>query len=211
MTHSSRHRKDYYEVLGVLPTATLEEIEAAFRTLARKYHPDLRPNDKSAETRFKEVNEAHEVLADPEKRRCYDQSTARGRHHPSFTVEFAREEMPAFCEPGDQVGLELFLNELNDFLEASPAQRATSHRSTPRRSYLDIEAELTLTPEESQHGGLCEFSLKTAPGRSRLLRIRIPPGMHNGSILQVPGEGAVERRTGRRGDLYLHVRVQLGW
>lgn len=211
MTYSPENRKDYYKVLGVLRTATLEEIQVAFRALARKYHPDLCPDDEAAEASFKEANEAHEVLTDPEKRQHYDRMMTGAYRRPPFPAEPTRETMPAFCEPGDPFGMEMFLNDLNSALHTPPAHRPASQRPTPRRSYLDVEAELTLTPEESLHGGLCEFSLATAPGRSRLLRIRIPPGMGDGSILQVPGEGTLERRTGRRGDLYLHIRVRPDW
>ncbi len=227
---------DYYAILGLVRTATPEEIEAAFRSLARKCHPDVCPEDSRAAERFKQVNEAHEVLADADKRRRYDAQRAgprRGR--PAPRPAWTDVKTPAFFD--DEAGMEWFSAPMRDLLDswlgpglagASPATRSFARREG------DVEAELSLSPEEATFGGVLECSLALsgpcpecngrgrwaailcdaclgsgrASGPAEWLRVEVPPGLSHGSVLRVRGAGQLDAVSGRRGDLVLHVRIR---
>lgn len=197
--------KNYYAILGLPSTASAAEIDAAFRSLARKYHPDLRPDQEDAVAQFKLATEAHEVLSDAEKRRDYDRSQRPGRR-----VPISISTMP------------------------SPARsaKAKSHARPSLRS-LDIEAELRLVPEEACRGGRMSLRVSSSmpcpacgeQSRTRcpncdgegtvadacLADLQLPPGLGDGDVLRVPGRGRREVLDGPRGDLYLVVRVRPCW
>jgi molecular chaperone DnaJ len=234
------HGESYYAILGVAPTASLDEIKAAFRNLARRYHPDRRPEDEAATAEFKRATEAYETLSDPAKRRRYDQLVAR--RQPKETGDAAPAvwpkeavspfDVPAGLDPG-----EWFWTRIRPFVDARRQSRGAAPRETGRRGVeLDVQADLVLVPEEAARGGVCAFMFsvnepcKECNGggivsgggcpacygsgflsRRRLLEIDIPPGTRNGSVLRLRGAGKTLPEADAVGDLYLRVRIRPRW
>jgi len=218
--------KDYYKILGVDRNASAKTIKQAYRKLARQYHPDVNPGDKVAEERFKEINEAYEVLSDPEKRKKYDQF---GAHWQQYERMGGRPEDFDWSRwttgsPGGQrvytrtVGPEEFeeilggLGGFSDFFEALFGGMGGRRRTTDFGGYQDIfqersqrsqdvEQPVTITLEEAFRG--TTRMLQREDG-SRL-EVKIPRGVRTGSRVRVAGKGATGQ--GRAGDLYLRVEV----
>ncbi|MDP6757707.1 MAG: J domain-containing protein [Chloroflexota bacterium] len=205
--------KDYYEILGVKRGAKQDEVKAAYRSLARKYHPDVNPGDEKASDRFKEINEAYQVLGDAEKRRKYDQFGADYRRAGSVEEAFRRGGVQDAGVSG--FGFSGF-GGFSDFFEslfgaaagAPPGVRGT--RSARPSRVVDIEHDITVALDEVYHGGLRILNLKVPEpdgrSRNRRLEIKIPRGVRDGSRIRVANEGSL-RTDGTRGDLYLRVRV----
>jgi len=216
--------KDYYGILGVSKTASPEEIKQAFRKLARKFHPDVNPNNKQAEARFKEVNEAYEVLSDPDKRKKYDQFgqywKQAGEGFPSGGVGV---DMGGF-DFSQYGNFDEFINELlGRFGGSSPrgGQQSYSYRTSTGApsgfggfndfgfqdagagATQDSEATIALTFAEAFAGVQRRFSLG-----NETIDVRIPPGAKPGNRLRVRGKGQVNPMTQQRGDLYLKVELQ---
>jgi curved DNA-binding protein len=220
--------KDYYATLGVAKTATDKELKQAYRKLARKYHPDVNPGDKSAEAKFKEINEAYEVLGDPEKRRKYDELGANWRMYEQaeraggpnpfeqggWTVNvgggpggfrtMTEEEMREIF--GTENPFSDFFNTFFGGAESEPGRRGRSGRSRSRRG-RDLEQEIELTLEEADQGVTRRLSIKH-DGHARTVDVRVPPGVGDGSRVRVSGEGERGGGGGTSGDLYLRVRLQ---
>ncbi len=231
--------KDYYATLGVAKTASDKDIKQAYRKLARKFHPDVNPGDKAAEAKFKEINEANEVLGDSEKRRKYDELGANWRMYEQaqrqggaaggrggapfgeWTVNtgggpggfrtMTPEEMEELF--GGAGGENPFSDFFTTFFGGEPgAGRRPSGagqgraRSARARKGRDLEHEIELSLEEAFSGVTRRLSLKH-DGHARTVDVRIPPGVGDGSLVRVSGEG--ERGTGSAsaGDLYLRVRL----
>jgi len=197
--------KDYYEILGVAEDASADEIKRAYRRLARKYHPDVSRED-DAEVRFKEINEAHEVLSDPKKRQQYDRFGTNWRRTGSFDEAFRQSgvRMDGF---GDLFGGGA--SGFSDFFEALFGGRARPQR--PQQA--NVEETLQVSLPEVLNGGRRALTMRvpSPDGRVRQRRIdvTIPRGVRDGQRLRVAGEGAV-RADGSRGDLMLRVRVEDG-
>ncbi|HEY9908328.1 MAG TPA: J domain-containing protein [Thermosynechococcaceae cyanobacterium] len=207
--------RNYYAVLGVARDATVEEIKKAFRKLARQYHPDVNPDNKEAEEKFKDINEAYEVLSDTVKRAQYDQfgkfwkqsgfqsgvgRTANGRDRPPEEVDFG--EFRDFNSFVDQ----LLNRRANAQNGSSPATRDVYRPGTVKSSYTvpprggvrrDAEARLTVPLETAFTGGLERIRLED--GRS--LEVNLPPAMMSGQRVRLKGQG-----TGG-GDLFLKIEV----
>ena len=220
--------KDYYATLGVPKTASEKEIKQAFRKLARKYHPDVNPGDKSSEARFKEVNEAHEVLSDPEKRRKYDELGANWRMYEQ-AQEAGAGQSPFgtwSVHPGagggqyrtmtDEEMRDLFGTEdpFSDFFktffggfEADPGRRTSRGRATRPRSGRDVEHDLELSLEEAFNGVTKRFSMQQQ-GHARTVDVRMPAGVKDGSRVRVSGEGEHGEAGAASGDLYLRIRLR---
>ncbi|MGF1541070.1 MAG: DnaJ C-terminal domain-containing protein [Pleurocapsa sp.] len=213
--------KDYYQVLGVSKTATPEEIKQAYRKLARKYHPDLNPGDKTAEQRFKEINEAQEVLSDPEKRAKYDQfgqywQQAAAGTPPPGAAGFDYSQYGSF---------EDFINELlgrfSGGVGGSTGRRTYSYTTTTpgggfggfedifgggsfqQAPATDTEAAITLTFAEAWHGTQKRLQLD-----GETLNVRIPGGAKPGSRIRLKGKGRISPFSQQRGDLYLTIDLQ---
>jgi len=198
--------KDYYQVLGVSKTATDADIRQAFRRLARKYHPDLNPGDKDAEARFKEINEAHEVLSDPEKRRKYDQfgqywQQAGGGGAGGFNVNVGGFD----ADFSQFANFEEFINELLGRFSTAGTASGWSGGFDPSgfsSTNADVEAEAQISFQEAAQG--CE---KTFQIGSEKVTVTIPAGIKPGTKLRLRGKGRSNPYTQQRGDLYLTVQV----
>ena len=214
--------KDYYSTLGVTKAASEKEIKQAFRKLARKFHPDVNPGDKSAETRFKEINEAYEVLGDADKRKKYDElganwrmyeqgggpqpgwSPGRGAPGGSRSRTMTPEEMESMF--GDA-------NPFSDFFNAFFAQGfgggdAPRAQARPRaRKGRDVEHEIELTLDDAYHGTMRRLAMQQGDGQVRSVDVRIPAGVTDGSRVRVAGEGEAGSGGAAGGDLFLRVRL----
>jgi DnaJ-class molecular chaperone len=219
--------KDYYSVLGVNKTATDKELKQAYRKLARKFHPDVNPGDKAAESRFKEINEAYEVLGDPEKRKKYDELGANWRAYEQAGVHPGAGPPPGFegvwTSPGGSYRTvspeemeELFGDEnpFSDFFKTffgggsgSSGGRRSRARSTRARAGTDVEQPIELTLEDAFHGATLPLSIKH-PTHTRTIDVRIPPGIKDHARVRVPGQGEPGVGGGAAGDLYLRIHLR---
>ena len=221
--------KDYYATLGVTKAASEKEIKQAFRKLARKLHPDVNPNDKAAESRFKEINEAYEVLGDATKRSKYDELGANWRQYEQAQRAgtpdpFAGWNVNTGGAPGGggfrtmtQEEMENLFGDSNPFSDffttffgsAGPSAGAPrgGRGARPRaRGGRDVEHELDLTLDEAYHGTTKRLALSHG-GAARTVDVRIPAGVGEGSRVRVPGEGEAGTSGGPAGDLYLRLRL----
>jgi curved DNA-binding protein len=186
---------DYYQILGVAKTASDEDIKKAYRKLARKLHPDLNPNDKEAHQKFQKVNEANEVLSDPEKRKKYDQYGKDWQHAEQFEQaqqqqQSSRSQRFASGEQGD----------FSDFFE-SMFGGAEQFRQAKFRGQ-DFHAELTLRLQDVMIAQQQILNIN-----EKKVRITIPPGIENGQIIKLKGHGALGANGGPSGDLYITIHV----
>ncbi|MBC8127100.1 MAG: J domain-containing protein [Gloeobacteraceae cyanobacterium ES-bin-144] len=196
--------KDYYTSLGVSRDASPEEIKKAFRKLARKHHPDVAKDKKAAEAKFKEINEANEVLSDPEKRKRYDQ-LGEDWQNPHAGQ---RHRAPGGGGHDFNFGGTGF----SDFFEQY-FSGASAHGSSPppgRRGH-DVEGDILVTLDEAMHGSLRSVSLQTRNPRTgksetQEFQVRIPAGIINGKRIKVAGQGHAGSGGAAAGDLYLRVR-----
>src|SRR6266508_2257403 len=180
--------RDYYETLGVPKTATEDEIRSAFRKLARKYHPDVAKDKKAAEEKFKEINEAYEVLSDPEKRKKYDQLGADWNRPGGF--------QPPPQWQGQQPGGG-FYQWGGDGGGAATAERGA-----------DVEAYIMVTLEEALHGSTRTVSLRRAGSdKVEQYQVKIPRGVREGQRIRLRGQGEAGAGGGKSGDLFLRVRL----
>ncbi len=222
--------QDYYGILGVPKTATQKEIKTAFRKLARKHHPDLNNNDPAAEKRFKEVNEANEVLSDPEKRRRYDELGPRWREYEAWE-KAGRPGQPPFGggqgTPGGFGGegveyrtvspeeLESLFGDADPFSDffhsmfgrAAPPHGTRSRRRVAPRRGEDLEGTTDITLEEAYAGTTRTIEL-SGPDRTRRVEITIPPGVTDGSRVRAAGQGGSGTSGATSGDLYVRVRIR---
>jgi len=220
--------KDYYSTLGVAKTATGKELKQAFRKLARKYHPDVNPNDKTSESKFKEVNEAYEVLGDPETRKKYDELGANWRAYenmPPPGAGGARGFGGGFPGGGgfgggvhtmsEQEMREIFGGAgggFSDFFQAffgGDVEGARSPRGSARsraRRGRDLEQEIELSLEDV-YGGVTRRLQFRLGGQTRSVDVRIPAGVGEGSRVRIAGEGEPGTGSAQAGDLYLRIRV----
>jgi curved DNA-binding protein len=223
--------KDYYSSLGVAKTATEKEIKQAFRKLARKYHPDVNPGDKSAEARFKEINEAHEVLSDPAKRKKYDELGANWRQYENVAPGAGG---PFTGQPGGQWnwsggggggGFRTMTEEevaemfgggdspFSDFFQTffGGGGRSSGERRTRGRSRQqpgpDVEHEFELDLDSAARGGVHRLQLRH-DGEARSVEVRIPAGVADGSLVRVAGEGGRGTGGAASGDLFLRIRLR---
>ncbi|WP_061300809.1 DnaJ C-terminal domain-containing protein [Herbidospora cretacea] len=210
--------RDFYEILGVPRTAGREEIQRAYRKLARSHHPDVN-KDPSAEDRFKEVSEAYEVLSDPETRRRYDAFGRDFRQVPEGVdpAAYARARAgagtggragwaggPAGQEVRFETGEGIDFEDLFGGMFGGRAGRAG--RGWGPMPGADQEAELPLTVEEAYRGGRRTITLPRARG-SRTLEVTIPPGVRDGQRIRLADQGGEGAGGAKRGDLYLIARI----
>ena len=213
--------RDYYETLGVSKTASEDEIKSAFRKLARKYHPDVAKDKKEAEEKFKQINEAYEVLSDPEKRRKYDQ-LGENWNQPGG---FQRPPQWGGGQPGggyhwgggENGGVEFEFGGtgFSDFFEAffgggrgRSAFGGFGQRGTMAERGSDVEADIMVTLEEALHGSTRQVSLRRAGSKkTETYQVKIPRGVREGQRIRLAGQGEAGERGGKSGDLFLRVRL----
>jgi curved DNA-binding protein len=229
--NTSMQYRDYYQSLGVDKSAPQEEIKRTYRKLARQYHPDVNPGDKAAEDRFKEINEAYEVLSDPEKRQKYDQfgsqwqqyertggrpedfwqqwGGAQGGAGPRATYTTINPEdlQDIFGAGAGQGGFSDFFEALfgRGGMGGQPGagfRQEGGYRARPRRGQ-DTEHTVQVTLDEAFRGAT--RSLQWEDGRQ--IQAKIPPGVRTGSRVRFRGEGTPGAAGGEAGDLYLRVEV----
>ena len=223
--------KDYYETLGVPRTASEEDIKKAFRKLARQYHPDVAKDKKVAEEKFKEINEAYEVLHDPQKREKYDQLGSRWKEGAGFEPPPGWEgyggarARPAGEPGGQEYEFHFDGTGFSDFFEQFFGARgrgfnfdgnggsADSFRTArgPMRGN-DIEGDILVTLDEAMRGSVRKISLqrvdpRTGKAETHTFNVRIPAGVHEGQVIRVPGKGGEGASGGPPGDLYLRVQL----
>ena len=225
-------KKDYYEMLGVKRNASEPEIKQAYRRLARKHHPDVNPDDKSAEAKFKEINEAYEVLSDKENRKKYDQFGDRWQYADQFARAQPQTPFRDFGQGGRTTSFHFGGDDLGSLFDelfrgAGPATR----RAQPRRG-RDIESPVEVTLEEAYHGTNRTLSLQVeepcascqgsgwiqnvpcatcqgagAVARRKRLEVKIPAGVRTGSRVRIAGKGQ-PGYGGASGNLYLVISVK---
>ncbi|MGN6729004.1 MAG: DnaJ C-terminal domain-containing protein [Rhodanobacteraceae bacterium] len=196
--------KDYYETLGVKPDANEAQIKAAYRKLARKYHPDV-SKEAGAEEKFKSVNEAHEVLRDKEKRAAYDNLRAGGyRGGDQFRPppDWAQQQHGGF-EFRDSGGFGG--GDFSDFFESLFGQRARAPRGPMRGR--DMRAAVQIDLATAHSGGKQRLGLRDAHGE-RTLEVNIPAGILPGRVIRLAGQGEAGMQGGPAGDLLLEVQVR---
>jgi DnaJ-class molecular chaperone len=230
--------KDYYKVLGVSKGASADDIKKAFRKLARKYHPDVNPGDRKAEEKFKEINEAYEVLSDPDKRRKYDTLGPNWQEQFGFQPGAGRR---SYNYRGSPVDFDTPTG-FSDFFEAlfgrstpqgaGPGSR-TNRNDFRRRAGDNIEQPVEVTLQEAYVGGTRTFNIQSTEvcpicrgtgevggkacancggqgmlARNKRIQVKIPAGVENGSRIRVAGEGQPGIGGGPRGDLFLVISVK---
>lgn len=206
--------KDYYKVLGVAKDASEADIKRAYRKLARKYHPDVNPGDKKAEERFKEINEAYEVLSDAERRRKYDQLGSsyaqwqqRGGAPGGFDWSQWTTPGGVHVEYGDlsdlfgQGGFSDFFNAIFGGMGA-PSAAGAGRRANVQMRGRDVEQQVEITLEEAFHG-----TQRILEKDGRRLEVKIPAGAVTGTKVRIAGEGSAGLGGAPAGNLYLVVKV----
>jgi curved DNA-binding protein len=216
--------KDYYKTLGVSKSASTEEVKKAYRKLARQYHPDVNKKPE-AEKRFKEVNEANEVLSDPDKRKRYDTigpdfaryaNAGNGGGQPgSYTWSYNGQPGSADFE-GDAGAFSDFFRTIfgesggmsGTFSTDDLMGRSRTRRGPRAMAGQDVEHEFEITLPEAYKGLEQQIEVKDQSGKSRRLSVRIPPGVKDGQRIRLAGQGGPGSGGAPAGDLYLRVRVK---
>jgi len=206
---------DYYKVLGLDKTASQDDIKKAYRKLARKYHPDLNPNDKDANQLFQQINEANEALSDPEKRKKYDEYGEHWKNADQF--EQARQSQRANQQgysgaggysSGGGFGTENFSGfrgggDYSDFFESLFGNAgAQSGRGSRKFKGQDYQAEINISLRDAYN-----THKQTLTVNGKNIRITIPAGIANGQTLKLTGQGAPGMNGGPNGDLYITFNI----
>ena len=214
--------KDYYVTLGVARGASDDEIKKAFRKLARKYHPDVAKDKKLGEEKFKEINEAHEVLSDPIKRKQYDELGANWKEGAAYqqpSGQQARRNGTSHHGQADEfhfggTGFSDFFEQMFGGRGASGfSPQGNGARSEPfGQRGGDIEGDILVTLDEVMKGAVRDISLQssdpqTGQSKTYQFKVRIPAGVREGQRIRVPGKGGEGSGQAVSGDLYLRVRL----
>ena len=190
---------DYYKILGIDKTATPKDVKTAYRKLARKYHPDLNPNNKDANKNFQQINEANEVLSDPEKRKKYDQYGKDWQHADEFEKQkqYQSSNSRGSSYSGGQSG------DFSDFFESMFGGAAGGSRGRQvRYRGEDFNAELHLELIDAS-----KTQKQTLTVNGAKIRITIPAGIENGQTIKISGHGGPGINGGPNGDLYITFSI----
>jgi curved DNA-binding protein len=197
---------DYYKILGVDKSASQDEIKKAYRKLARKYHPDLNPNDKEANKLFQQINEANEALSDPDKRKKYDEYGENWKHADQFAGQ-SRTHNPfsggntgggSYTDSGYDFGGGNF----SDFFESMFGGGSGRSRSKARFKGQDLQASLNISLRDA-----AATHKPTITVNGKNLRITIPGGIANGQVIKLKGQGGEGTNGGPNGDLFITINV----
>lgn len=201
---------DYYSTLGLDKSASQEDIKKAYRKLARKYHPDLNPDDEAAKKKFQELNEANEVLTDPEKRKKYDQYGEHWKHGEEYERAQQQYRRPSSGSSGQHNPFEGFdfdyngnydTGEYSDFFEQLFGSRfGAGRKSSFKGQDYNADIELTLLQASATHQ-------QTFSVNGRNIRITIPAGVQDGQKIRLKGQGADGMKGGPKGDLYITFHI----
>ena len=198
---------DYYKVLGVSKNASEKDIKKAYRKMARKYHPDVNPNDPTAEKKFKEVNEANEVLGDPEKRKKYDKYGKDWEHAEAFEQARQSQQRPR-SGGGQQYSGDFGGHDFSDFFEsmfggAGGGGGFSQGGGQVKFRGQDFNAELRLQLRDAY-----TTHKQTLTVNGKNIRITIPAGIENGQTIKIKGHGGPGRNGGPKGDLYITFSIE---
>lgn len=198
---------DYYKVLGVSKSATTAEIKKAYRKLARKYHPDVNPNDKTAEQKFKEINEANEVLGDPEKRKKYDKYGKDWQHGEAYEQAQRQQQSQRQYQhhaSGGFEGASFSEGDFSDFFESmfggGGATRGRGRSAGFRGQDFNAELQLDLRDVYETHKRILNVNGKN-------IRLTIPAGVENGQVIKIAGKGGPGVNGGPNGDLLIQFNI----
>lgn len=190
---------DYYQILGVDKSASDEDIKKAYRKLARKLHPDLNPNDKDAKQKFQQINEANEVLSDPEKRKKYDKYGSEWRNAEQFEQQRQSRQQGQYSNESDYFGDAG--GDYSSFFESMFGAGGGRRQQTKFRGQ-DYNAELKIGLTEAM-----ETHQQTLTVNGKNIRITIPAGIENGQTIKLKGYGAPGVNGGPAGDLYITFNI----
>jgi curved DNA-binding protein len=194
---------DYYKILGIDKNASDEDIKKAYRKLARKYHPDLNPNDAAAKQKFQQINEANEVLSDPEKRKKYDAYGKDWKHADQFEQQ-QQSHRGSAGSSGQWEGGDFGGGDFSDFFESmfGGGFQGRGSRSQGKYRGQDYTAELHLELKDAY-----TTQKQTLSVNGKNIRITIPAGVENGQTIRIPGHGAPGVNGGPAGDLYITFHI----
>jgi curved DNA-binding protein len=193
---------DYYQILGISKSATPKEIKSAYRKLARKFHPDLNPNDKDAKKNFQQINEANEVLSDPENRKRYDQYGGDWKHAEEFEKSKQYQEQSSGYREQRYSGARPE-GDFSEFFESMFGRTASAGRSRQvkyRGEDYTAELHLDLIDAYKTHK-------QTLTVNGKKIRITIPAGIENGQTIKISGHGGPGLNGGPNGDLYISFSI----
>jgi curved DNA-binding protein len=193
---------DYYKLLGIDKSATAKDIKNAYRKLARKFHPDLNPNDKDAKKNFQQINEANEVLSDPEKRKKYDQYGEDWKHAEEFEKANKNQSQSSYHGGAGFSGVQSD-GDFSEFFESMFKGAANSGRSRQakfRGEDYNAELHFDLTEAYTTHK-------QTLTVNGKNIRITIPAGIENGQTIKISGHGGPGINGGPNGDLYIAFSI----
>jgi curved DNA-binding protein len=195
---------DYYKILEINKSATEAEIKKAYRKLARKYHPDLNPNDKEAEKKFKEINEANEVLSNPENRKKYDKYGENWQHSEQYEKANQQQQYQRGSQQGGYQDFSGGGGDFSDFFESMFGGRSSGGRSGRSAQYKgqDFNAELHLDLKD-----VYTTHKRTLTINGKNIRLSIPAGVENGQQIKIPGHGGDGVSGGPKGDLYITFSI----
>lgn len=199
---------DYYKVLGLTKDASQDDIKKAYRKLARKHHPDLNPNDKEAVKKFQQINEAHEVLSDPEKRKKYDQYGAEWKNAEQFEQARKRQQQhhAPHSSPFDQSEFYTYSNQdetdFSDFFSSMFGNGGPSRQQHVKFKGQDYHAELQLNLTDAYKTHQQTFSVN-----GKNIRITVPAGIEDGQEIKIKGYGGAGVNGGPDGDLYITFHI----
>lgn len=194
---------DYYKILGLKKNATPDEIKKAYRKFARQHHPDLNPNDKDAEKRFQQINEANEVLSDPEKRKKYDQYGKDWKHAEQFEQAKRRQQASGAGNPfggGEYTAYSGGEDEFSDFFASMFGNRGGRQ---PKFRGHDYRASLSVALSEAS-----KTHKKTFTINGKNIRITVPAGIKDGQEIKLAGYGSPGANGGPNGDLYITFEIK---
>jgi curved DNA-binding protein len=196
---------DYYKILEIQKSSTEADIKAAYRKLARKYHPDLNPNDENAKKKFQQINEANEVLSDPEKRKKYDKYGKDWKHAEEFEKANQQQSQSRSSGGGQQSygssGGD-FSGDFSEFFESMYGSGAGSRNKQTKFRGQDLNAELHLNLMD-----VYKTQQQTLTVNGKNIRLTIPAGVENGQVIKISGHGTPGANGGPSGDLYITFTI----